>query len=147
MYDQHPSKFVVGRSNEIQRIPKGHDRYTGRSRQRMNERRASFSPDPDARQAILRWVLREGAAWEDPSHIALNKVSKKFVKKRVGAKAAKAAEKFHSKGSTLNSSESTTYRALAARANYLALDRPDCASTTKVLCRNFSAPTHDSVED
>ena len=100
------------------------------------------------RRQILRRTLREGAAWETPIHQLLAKISKKgrFVKKRVGAKAAKAAERFVSPGHELNAEESTTYRALAARANYLALDRPDCAFATKALCRPFSQPTKDSVE-
>ena len=92
-------------------------------------------------------MIREGAAWEVPSHVLINKVSKKFVKKRVGAKAAKSAEHFISPGHELNAEESTQYRALAARANYLAMDRPDCAYATKELCRHFSSPNKDSVED
>ena len=38
----------------------------------------------------------------------------------------------------------TLYRALAARANYLALDRPDVAFATKELCRCFATPTHEA---
>ena len=74
------------------------------------------------------------------------KVSKKaFKPKRVGAKAAKALE-FESKGDILNDSEATLFRALAARANYLAMDRPECAYTTKELCRFFATPTKTGVE-
>ena len=36
------------------------------------------------------------------------------------------------------------FRALGARANYLALDRPDIAYAAKELCREFSAPTKQS---
>ena len=49
-------------------------------------------------------------------------------------------------GTYLNGEESTTYRALAARANYLAMDRPDIGYATKELCRHFQAPTKESVE-
>ena len=49
-------------------------------------------------------------------------------------------------GEALNDSESTTFRALAARANYLSLDRPDCAFATKELCRCFAHPTKTAVE-
>ena len=36
------------------------------------------------------------------------------------------------------------YRSLAARANYLALDRPDLQFAVKELCRNMSRPTESS---
>ena len=72
--------------------------------------------------------------------------TKKFKPKRIGAKAAKKAERFESAGEILNDAEATTFRALAARANYLALDRPECAYATKELCRFFSSPTHTGVE-
>ena len=42
--------------------------------------------------------------------------------------------------------DATLYRALAARANYLALDRPDQGFAAKELCRDFSSPTRLSVE-
>ena len=38
--------------------------------------------------------------------------------------------------------EVTMYRALAARANYLSLDRPDISYASKECCRHMSAPTH-----
>ena len=40
----------------------------------------------------------------------------------------------------LSSAEETLFRATAARANYLALDRPDLAFAAKELCRRMSAP-------
>ena len=41
----------------------------------------------------------------------------------------------------LGPEEATAYRALAARANYLSLDRPDIQFATKELCRAFARPT------
>ena len=41
----------------------------------------------------------------------------------------------------LEKSEETKYRALAARANYLATDRPDIMYATKEICRSMSSPT------
>ena len=38
------------------------------------------------------------------------------------------------------------YRALAARINYLSLDRADVAYAAKELCRDFAAPTNQSAE-
>ena len=82
---------------------------------------------------MLREVLLDGSAWEISTADIIAKISAKgkFKMKRVGAKAAKAAERFESKGEILNDAEATTFRALAARANYLALDRPECAYATK----------------
>ena len=38
------------------------------------------------------------------------------------------------------------FRALAARSNYLAADRPDCKFAAKEVCRFMAKPTHLSVE-
>ena len=38
------------------------------------------------------------------------------------------------------------YRALSARCNYLAQDRPDLAYTSKELCREFSIPNMNSFK-
>ena len=43
--------------------------------------------------------------------------------------------------SKLDPSQASRYRALAARANYLAQDRPDIQFATKELCREMSEPT------
>ena len=40
----------------------------------------------------------------------------------------------------MSSREAALFRATAARANYLALDRPDISFATKELCRRMSAP-------
>ena len=40
----------------------------------------------------------------------------------------------------LGATATTRYRAVAARANYLALDRPDIQFTVKELCRGMSKP-------
>ena len=37
--------------------------------------------------------------------------------------------------------EHTRFRALAARADYLAADRPDCQFAAKEICRDMAAPT------
>ena len=126
------------------------DPYTGEAMEEMRLKRKSLMDATYGvqakRKAILRHVLIEGAAWEQPTSSIIAKVSKKYTKKRLGAKAVKQAERLSECGEYLNDTESTTYRALAARANYLAMDRPDCAYATKELCRHFSAPTKDSVE-
>ena len=44
----------------------------------------------------------------------------------------------------LDPAMSSCYRALAARANYIAVDRADCQYAIKELCRDMSAPTEGS---
>ena len=55
--------------------------------------------------------------------------------KRSGAKATKKLEQLESVGHELNPKEATVFRALSARANYLAQDRVDIAYSSKDLCR------------
>ena len=61
--------------------------------------------------------------------------TKNRFKARQGAKAVKKLEWLESASTVLTPEEATTYRALSARANYLAQDRPDVAFSTKELCR------------
>ena len=44
----------------------------------------------------------------------------------------------------LGPEDATVFRALSARANHLAPDRPDIAFATKELCRCFAAPTREA---
>ena len=60
--------------------------------------------------------------------------------KRQGAKAVKKLKRIHSSGD-LNPAEATGFRALSARANYLAQDRSDFSFSTKELRREFAVPS------
>ena len=62
---------------------------------------------------------------------------------RKGAKAVKKLARINS-GGNLNPEEATLFRALSARASYLAQDRPDIAFGTKELCREFAIPNASS---
>ena len=66
------------------------------------------------------------------------------VGKLKGATAVNAHEALQAKGDDLSEEHMTAFRALAARANYLALDRPDCAFACKELCRQFNKPPEQS---
>ena len=68
-----------------------------------------------------------------------------MIKNRLGAKAVKMLEKTVGDDEILNPADSTTFRALAAKANYLSLDRPDISYATKELCKHVSQPTSDAV--
>ena len=147
VYGIHPSKFVFGADGVKIPISSDMDAHTGISNAELRVRRSEIRSPAAERARILRKTLLDGAAWEPPTSELIMKAStKKFKPKRIGAKAAKKAERFESAGEILNDAEATTFRALAARANYLALDRPECAYATKELCRFFSSPTHTGVE-
>ena len=146
IYGLHPSKFVCSKNGSRIILDSLDDASTGLSNKEVRTRRKQFSLRSVGRSAILHKTLVDGPAWEPNTADMVMKVSKKgFKPKRVGAKAAKALE-FESKGEILTPSEATLFRALAARANYLAMDRPECAYATKELCRFFATPTKTGVE-
>ena len=62
---------------------------------------------------------------------AHTKPTKNQFQGRKGAKAVKRLERLESKYYALSPDEATMYRAINARANYLAQDRPDIALSTK----------------
>lgn len=57
----------------------------------------------------------------------------------------KALAEQHAEDKPLDASLFTRYRALAARANYLSADRPDCQYAAKEICRFMSTPTELSM--
>ena len=130
------------------RVPVGCDPFTGRPMSTMDRRRKNRPINGGDRQEILRGALEDGAAWEVSTISMINAISKqkKFVQKRLGAKAVKSAEKLLNSSEELTGEAATMYRALSARINYLAQDRPDLAYCAKELCRDFSKPTSKSVE-
>ena len=105
---------------------------------------------PNMRRAILDKTLREGAAWETKSSELIARVAKgpkkKFIKARLGSKAAKHAERMEAGGDDLDQEAATMYRALSARLLYLSMDRPEVAFAAKELCRHFANPTKLGVE-
>ena len=103
--------------------------------------------DVRRREVVLRHVLNEGAAWDIQTSNILMKLSpNKKWQVRLGSRQAKKAEQLQNPGAVLSPSEATSYRQLAARANYLALDRPDIAYATKELGRAFANATSLSVK-
>ena len=77
--------------------------------------------------------------------VAKAKGKAKF-KKRVGAKAVKQFEHLSRAEGALSQSDATTYRAISARSNYLAQDRPDASFSSKELCRDFATPNTNSYD-
>jgi hypothetical protein len=90
---------------------------------------------------VVRWT-REGLKYEaDPRHAEI------IVQGIVGAEKAlsapgTASKEFDAPGdeNELPEKVARLFRSFAARANYLALDRPDISQATKELCRRMSAP-------
>jgi hypothetical protein len=90
---------------------------------------------------IIRWTP-SGLKYEaDPRHAEI------LVRGVAGAMGALSAPGTHSKDFEGPSGEAelpqaiaSLFRSFAARANYLAMDRPDLSQATKELCRRMSAP-------
>ena len=91
---------------------------------------------------VIRWC-DDGLEYEaDPRQV------EKFVEELEleGAKACvtpgvKPLPEQHAEDQPLNPERRTIFRALAARANYLSADRPDCQFAAKEICRWMSSPT------
>ena len=146
VYGCHPSRFVFEKNGRPLKLLKSDDPFCGVPKAEISKRKKSIAVDNTARERVLHEVLINGLSWEMSTAELILKISKTtFKAKRTGAKAAKAME-FESKGEISTSSEATLFRALAARADYLAIDRPECAFATKELCRFFATPTKTGVE-
>ena len=104
-----------------------------------------------ARVRTLNDMLVNGAAWETSTAQLIASISKpargskKKAFTRVGVRAAKQLELEEHGSAPLEADAATQYRALAARCNYLAADRPDIGRAAKELCRDFSQPSARSV--
>ena len=103
--------------------------------------------DPNQRSRDLSHYLKEGAAWENQTtQIAAALVKKDaFKQKRKSEHAKQRLKTDCTLLLILKGGDATCFRALAARANYLALDRPDIAFVRKELCRSFSCPSRSSA--
>ena len=90
---------------------------------------------------VIRWT-REGLKYEaDPRHAEIIVRGVAGVGKTLSAPGT-ASKEFEDPGdeATLPERDARLFRSFAARANYLALDRPDISQATKELCRRMSAP-------
>ena len=91
--------------------------------------------------------IMEVPTFEAGEKISAVKSQASKFKKRLGAKQVKNFEREASLADgALNSSAATTFRAVSARSNYLAQDRPDGTYSSKELCREFSRPNTHSLQ-
>ncbi len=95
---------------------------------------------------VIRWTPA-GLRYEaDPRHAEI------LVRGVAGAERALSAPGTHSKDfedpsePELPDSVARMFRSFAARANYLAMDRPDLSQATKELCRRMSAPRASDLQ-
>jgi len=96
---------------------------------------------------VTRWT-GEGIEYEaDPRHAEI-------IIKELGLSGGKTVStpgckktKIEDEGEPMNAEESTKFRALVARANYLAQDRCDIQFAVKELTRRMSSPTTDDLVD
>ena len=155
VYGSHPRSLTHTRTHLVKVDSNVQQQESTKDVSKVQTFKCLSMPDShtDARRAlILRDVLINGAAWQVRTSTIVGDLlcamtkKKKFTKKRIGAKAVKSIERLTSVGEVLNGEEATLYRALAARANYLSLDRPEIAFATKELCRDFAQPTKSSIE-
>ena len=156
IYGVHP-KVIVATRYGWRRVPENANPFTGRA-DHVAARRLAPILDPSKRNLIdherrlavnsIHWY---GAAWEESQPFdelvvgAVRTASSKT--KNAGRKGAKAVKKIEMEGNAsdlLSPDQATTFRALAARGNFLSQDRVDVSFATKELCREFAAPANSS---
>ena len=136
------------------------DASTGKSPNVMQARRSSIHAPQRARRAseqrrsTIDLFQHFGNAWEASGKAyAIRTPSVRTHthtpqrKTMQGAKAVKRIERPAQESPELNPADATGFRALAARANYLAQDKPDCAFVAKELCKEFAVPTISPLTD
>ena len=110
----------------------------------LKTNRISMEPGEEREMKMLNQIVRmtkDGIEYEaDPRHGEL-------VVKMLGLEDANGVvtpgENMEERESEpLGTGETTMYRAICARCNYLAMDRVDLAYAAKECCRRMSAPTH-----
>ena len=99
---------------------------------------------------ILNRILREtrlGIEYEaDPRHAEMIIGCAKGSSK--GRRVPAARERSTKDGSEaeMTEAEGKAYRSVAARCNFLAIDRPDIAYATKEICQSMSRPKYNDWE-
>ena len=95
---------------------------------------------------IIRWTT-DGLEYEaDPRQVEkLIRELKLEGCNPLGTPGAKATAEHISGDQKLDESRCKPFRAVAARANYLAADRPECQFSSKEICRWMATPTDLSV--
>jgi hypothetical protein len=138
----HGDDFVLtGRAEALDEVKAGmHERFLLKELGRLGGGKGELR-ELRVLNRVIRWTAA-GLKYEaDPRHAEI------VVRGVAGAERALNAPGTSSKDFVAPSEEedlpddlARLFRSFAARANYLALDRPDIAQATKELCRRMSAP-------
>ena len=137
IYGSHPREFLFDKRGR--KISPG----TGDA---VDKSDTSAMTSPNLRRSILERELRNGAGWETPTSEFIGRISKtpekKFVKARIGSKAAKQAERMEVGGETWTTRQQpctehslldcfiSAWTALRRRSR-----RKSCAATSPILQR------------
>ena len=96
-------------------------------------------------QKHIRRGIFDGRFDLDEYISAVRTPGSKKNKGRKGAREVRKIEQECEEGDKMTSAAATQYRAVAARCNYLAQDRPDIAYASKELYRDFAVPAIHSI--
>ena len=153
-YDVHPRRFAFSKHGEFLPTGRGLDPITSGSHQEINDLNVQLNPDLQRRDLAFKKTLEDGAAWEHRTARLLEQWKKQTLRpeqlkamkdakgSRLEAKRVKQFEQVKGRGEALLGEEATLFRAIAARATDLALDRHDIGCATKELCRGFAIPSN-----
>jgi len=97
----------------------------------------------DILNRTVEWDIERGIVYRaDRKHVQIiaKDMGIEMSSNGVDVPGAKAEAEDPENDVALVGAEATKFRAIAARANYLALDRPDIQFSTKEICRSMSAP-------
>ena len=155
-YGAHPRSFVIRRDGSFKPLTREANPYTGKSSRVMQSRHDRFFPGDKRSSASSRrhQTLLEyaefGNRWERHEKVFAVRTpsaKKKWERKsRQGARRVRKLELAEGAGHELSPEDATLFRAMAARANYMSQDRPDCSFVAKELCREFAVPTRNSFD-
>ena len=97
----------------------------------------------DILNRTVEWDIERGIVYRaDRKHVQIiaKDMGIEMSSNGVDVPGAKAEAEDPENDVALVGAEATKFRAIAARANYLALDRPDIQFSTKEICRSMLAP-------
>ena len=104
-----------------------------------------LTEDGDREKHQRRLVFDQQLLDDEPINALRTPSARKKYQGRQGARQVRLIEQQEA-GTLAPPEGATSFRALAARANYLSQDRPDIAFAAKELCRETAYPTQASIE-
>lgn len=146
VYGRDPRDFVFGAEGMIP-VNAGCCPYTGLPWHDVRKRRVSHHMSAVLGGKVQRQLQLEQVELQHcEKQLADSDGSQVLwaIDSRMGGKRVKKAEIAEETSPRLSAEDATEFRALCARANYLAQGRPDLAFACKELCREMSSPSEKS---